>query len=316
MVLRRDAPGGAHATTQRFHIFIGCIIHSKSLTDLEIIPKGALGVSASGRIAFLSEDATTFLCLQQKYSHLHLDPTTTTTTYLKPSQFLFPGLIDCHLHAPQWPNLALGMDSTLHEWIEKYTDPMEASYHDTAKAKRVYKEVVQTTLRLGSTTVAYNTTKHVPATNILTDTVLAAGQRAIVGKMCVTVGSTQGNWEDSTKESLEGSEECIQYILDRDPEGKFVRPCVQPRGGPYCPPDLMEGLGKQCGKFKGVYVQAHMCETEDDIGMYHKSIFHFEVPSFINNVIPRKNAPWSSTPPTQPTPPSTVHTISSVPAVS
>jgi guanine deaminase len=32
------------------------------------------------------------------------------STTLAPLQFLFPGLIDCHLHAPQWPNLAIGME--------------------------------------------------------------------------------------------------------------------------------------------------------------------------------------------------------------
>lgn len=62
----------------------------------------------------------------------------------------------------------------------------QASYSDTAKARRVYADVVKTTLRLGSTTVAYNSSIHTEATNILAETVSRAGQRAIVGKMCVT----------------------------------------------------------------------------------------------------------------------------------
>ncbi|KAK5113273.1 hypothetical protein LTR62_003610 [Meristemomyces frigidus] len=266
MVLRRTPEtADEEAASQGLHIFTGRIIHSKSLTELEIIPQGAIGVLPDGRIAFLSREETNISNLQRKYARLHLDFTSATITHLKPSQFLFPGLIDCHLHAPQWPNLALGMDDTLRDWIEKYTDPMEASYSDTEKARRVYSDAVRTTLRLGSTTVAYNTTMHVEATNILTDCVLAAGQRAIMGKMCVTVGSTSGNWESSTEESLKGSEACIEYVLSKDSEGRLVRPCVQPRGGPYCPPDLMKGLGEQYAKYKRVYVQAHMCETEDDI---------------------------------------------------
>jgi guanine deaminase len=47
--------------------------------------------------------------------------------HLKPSQFLFPGMVDTHLHAPQWPNLALGMEGTLREWVENWTDPIEVS---------------------------------------------------------------------------------------------------------------------------------------------------------------------------------------------
>lgn len=45
---------------------------------------------------------------------------------LEPCQFLFPGLIDTHLHAPQWPNLALEMEGDLRQWLEDFTDPIEA----------------------------------------------------------------------------------------------------------------------------------------------------------------------------------------------
>lgn len=143
---------------------------------------------------------------------------------------------------------------------------MQASYSDTAKARRVYDDVVKTTLKLGSTTVAYNSTIHAPATEILARACLEAGQRAIVGKMCITQGSTHGNWEESVEASLADSEKSISDILtfDPDPDRRRVHPCVQPRGGPYCPPSLMKGLGAQSTKFD-THVQAHMCETHSDI---------------------------------------------------
>ena len=49
-------------------------------------------------------------------------------------------------------------------------------------------------------------------------------------------------------------------------------PCVQPRGGPWAPPDLMEGLGKlsKNGGREAIHVQAHMCETLDDISKMQK----------------------------------------------
>ncbi|KAK3673938.1 hypothetical protein LTR78_006140 [Recurvomyces mirabilis] len=249
--------------TGQHHIYTGRIIHSKTPTELQILQHGSIGVLSDGTIAFLHDQAISPDDLRTKYANVGFSHA--SITILPRPQFLFPGLIDTHLHAPQWPNLALGMDSTLKDWIETYTDPMEASYHDTEKAKRVYRDVVKTTLRLGSTTVAYNTTMHVAATNILTDCVLREGQRAIVGKMCVTTGSTNENWEASTRESLKGSEECVRYVRKMDPEGRLVRPCVQPRGGPYCPPDLMRGLGEQVGRWEGCHVEAHMCETEADI---------------------------------------------------
>ncbi|KAK0789998.1 hypothetical protein LTS16_012534 [Friedmanniomyces endolithicus] len=201
-------------------IFIGRLIHSKSLKDLEIIPRAAIGVTTNGTIAFVDSEPATASQLQTRYANEGFAHAQVTT--LTKSQFLFPGLIDTHLHAPQWPNLALGMEGTLREWCENYTDPMEASYSSTSKARRVYADVTKTTLALGSTTVAYNSSIHAEATNILADCALKAGQRAIVGKMCITAGSTHGNWEESAEVSLADSEKSVKYIRSIDPEDRTL----------------------------------------------------------------------------------------------
>ena len=244
-------------------IFRGRMIHSKSLEHLEILQHANIGVDQNGTITFVNTSESSDDELRVQFAANGFS--NATVTVLQASQFLFPGLIDTHLHAPQWPNLALGMEGTLREWIENYTDPVEASYSDNDKARRVYADVVKTTLRLGSTTVAYNTTIHADATNILADCVLKAGQRAIVGKMCILLGSTRGNWEASTEVSLKESQRSIDYVRNIDPQGRLVRPCVQPRGGPYCPAELMKGLGEQ-SESSDAFVQAHMCETKSDIG--------------------------------------------------
>ena len=140
----------------------------------------------------------------------------------------------------------------------------KASYSDSDKARRVYADVAKTTLQLGSTTVAYNSTIHAEATNILADSCFKAGQRAIIGKLCIVQGSTHHNWETSSDSSLESSEKSVKYIRELDPDGRLVHPCIQPRGGPYCPPELMHSLGDQCKEYS-TYVQAHMCETQGDI---------------------------------------------------
>lgn len=141
---------------------------------------------------------------------------------------------------------------------------IQASYNDNDKARRVYADVAKTTLKLGSTTVAYNSSIHAEATNILADSCFKAGQRAIIGKLCILQGSTHGNWEESNEVSLADSEKSIRYIHKLDPEGQLVQPCVQPRGGPYCDPALMKALGDQSKKYD-THVQAHMCETLSDI---------------------------------------------------
>ena len=251
----------------RSKVFIGRIVHSKSLKHLEVLPKAALGVAEDGKISFLDSSITSADAARAKYSNSGFADADYIT--LTPTQFLFPGLVDTHLHAPQWPNLAIGMEGDLREWVEHYTDPIEASYSDTAKARRVYSDVVQTTLKLGSTTVAYNSTIHAEATNVLADMCLKYGQRAVIGKLCILVGSTRGNWEKSAEQSLADSDTSIQYMHHIDPKARLLHPCVQPRGGPYCPPDLMSGLGGLSQKYKeedghALRVQAHMCETTSD----------------------------------------------------
>lgn len=63
-------------------------------------------------------------------------------THLREGQFLIPGFIDCHIHAVQLPNLGIGYDRCLMEWLEKYTFPLERKYSDAAFADKVYDAVI------------------------------------------------------------------------------------------------------------------------------------------------------------------------------
>lgn len=253
---------------RRKQIFFGRIVHSKSLKDLEIYPRAALGVSEHGIIEFLDN---TILCAEEAYQK-YPDFNDAVCITLKPLEFLFPGLIDTHLHAPQWPNLAIGMEGNLREWCENYTDPIEESYKDSEKARRVYSEMVQKELELGTTTCAYNSSIHFEATNILADMCKKYGQRAIVGKLCIVTNSTHGNWEISDQKSLEDAEKSIKHIQQIDPNGELVLPCAQPRGGPFATPSVMAGLGRLShnGGNDRIRVQAHMCETMEDMAGMRK----------------------------------------------
>lgn len=100
-------------------IIIGRLIHSRSLDKLEILPNALVAVDSNGRILEVSEyDEALLEATRKRYVEAEV-------LRLKGSQFLFPGLVDTHLHAPQWPNLALGMEGTLREWVEEWTDVME-----------------------------------------------------------------------------------------------------------------------------------------------------------------------------------------------
>jgi guanine deaminase len=99
------------------------------------------------------------------------------------SQFFLPGFIDCHIHASQYPNAGIGRDLPLLDWLQKYTFPLEGSFKDSKKAKKVYTQCVKRTLAQGTTTASYYGTIHVDATNILADICKDIGQRAFIGKV-------------------------------------------------------------------------------------------------------------------------------------
>lgn len=264
---------GGKAYTQ---IFFGRIVHSKSLKNLEIFKKAALGIDESGTIQFLDDKVESAADACKKYSGFKYAVCTT----LKPLQFLFPGMVDTHMHAPQWPNMATGMEGDLKEWVENYTDPLEASYKDNDKARSVYDEMVQKELENGSTTVAYNSSAHYQATNILADMCLKYGQRAIIGKLCIDKNATHDNVEISTTQSLEDEEKAVPHIRKIDPEAILLSPCIQPRSLGFDSPELVAGLGKMCypkTKSGPIHVQAHMCGTVADFKQAQK--FH---PGFDN----------------------------------
>lgn len=58
------------------------------------------------------------------------------------SQFLMPGFVDTHIHAPQYRFTGTGYDKQLLDWLETYTFPTETKFSDTAVAHEVYPQVV------------------------------------------------------------------------------------------------------------------------------------------------------------------------------
>lgn len=53
-----------------------------------------------------------------------------------------PGLVDTHIHAPQYSYAGTGLDLPLLEWLRTYTFPVESCFHDLDLARRVYTQVV------------------------------------------------------------------------------------------------------------------------------------------------------------------------------
>lgn len=61
---------------------------------------------------------------------------------LSHSEFFMPGLVDTHIHAPQYSYAGTGLDMPLLEWLKVHTFPVESRFSDLDLARRVYTQVV------------------------------------------------------------------------------------------------------------------------------------------------------------------------------
>jgi guanine deaminase len=244
-------------------IYLGAFVHSTSLHTLEICPNGAIGVDSNGIIAFVSKSSASLQSLKTQYP----DYQDARTITLPGQGFFFPGFIDTHTHAPQHPNTGLFGKTTLLDWLQTYTFPMESSFTDLVRAQRIYSNFVSRTLSHGTTTCAYYATIHVPATNLLADICLKKGQRALVGRVCMNSELSPEYYRDASVEaSVRDSHASIAYIRSIDPAGDIVRPIVTPRFAPSCTSDCLKAIG-QLARDEDVYVQTHISENVNECAL-------------------------------------------------
>ncbi|KAJ2666867.1 hypothetical protein IW148_000595 [Coemansia sp. RSA 1199] len=255
-------------------VFRGCIIDTPTLGTLRVRANGALGVDQlSGRIIGVADQETaTSADLVSMWIGQAVSSSKVETVELSADQFLMPGLIDTHTHAPQFTFLGLGHDLPLMDWLEKYTFRHESQFKDTALASSFYKTAIARVVRNGVTFAAYYGTIHVEANCILVDTIRNAGQRAFVGKVCMDVNSPS-YYSETTEESLQRTEEFIHTVMgdNAGDDSALVRPIITPRFVPTCSAECLHGLGQLAQKYN-LPVQSHLCENPDEVA-FAKSCF-------------------------------------------
>lgn len=180
---------------------------------------------------------------------------------------LLPGLIDTHIHAPQWPQLGTRLDLPLERWLFEYTFPLEARYEDLAFAKTVWDSMVPALLRRGTTTAVYYGSTHEPATTALAEACLGHGQRAFVGRVAMDHKEGTPEWyrDADAKTSVAASHRSIETITGLANNNGLVRPIVTPRFIPACSDAALEGLGELAASTETL-VQTHCSESDWEHG--------------------------------------------------
>ncbi|KXN68366.1 guanine deaminase [Conidiobolus coronatus NRRL 28638] len=240
---------------------IGTIIHSLDFTNLEIIERGGLLINDQGTIVNLVHNISEEDVEKTINEHGLKDE---EIVKLSETQFIFPGLIDCHIHAPQFQNLGTGLDLPLMKWLNEYTFPAEQSFSNIQKAKEVYPKLVEQLVKQGTTSACYFGTIHVEGSVELARAVQNKGQRGFIGKVCMDINSPD-NYIENTEESLKGTEEFVGALLSDEFKGKdLVTPIITPRFAPTCSMELLKGLAKLANEYD-LPIQSHFAESHDEV---------------------------------------------------
>lgn len=176
-------------------------------------------------------------------------------------QMIIPGLIDLHIHAPQFSFRGLHMDLELLDWLNTNTFPEEARYKDLDYAKKAYQIFADAMKKSGTTRACIFATIHGPATEVLMDIMEETGLKTMVGKVNMDRNSPEYYCENSAAESARDTEAWLEHVMLKYTN---VSPILTPRFIPSCTDELMEQLSGIQKKYR-IPVQSHLSENLSEV---------------------------------------------------
>ena len=251
------------ATEQAFH---GNALHCPVRGGVEALPDSVLLVGGDGVIKAVHPHGST-----EGRAAVARHAAAGTLRVLGEGRFLLPGLVDLHVHAPQWPQLGLALDQPLERWLQHYTFPLEARYADVEFAAAVYSSLVGSLLANGTTTAVYFGSIHLPATRCLADICLARSQRALIGRVAMDhPDECPPYYRDASAASAAAdTREFIAYVRGMPGNPGLVKPVITPRFIPSCTDELLNALGA-LARETGCHVQTHCSESDWEHGFVLK----------------------------------------------
>ncbi|UYO03412.1 guanine deaminase [Paenibacillus sp. PSB04] len=240
-------------------LFRGTAFSSKSSKEIEILKDHLFCIHEDGKIEKIvaPEDADYQVLLDAYQGKDNFYS-------LAEGQYILPGFIDLHVHAPQWAQSGTALDIPLYDWLNTYTFPLESKFSDLDFAQEVYDDLVRTLLANGTTTALYFATIHKESSLLLARICAERGQRGLVGKVVMDdPEQNPENYRDAdTKAALADTEEFILAVKALSKTVKQgVFPVVTPRFIPSCTDEALQGLGELAEKYDA-YVQSHCSESD------------------------------------------------------
>ena len=174
---------------------------------------------------------------------------------------IFPGMVDLHVHAPQYAFRGMCMDLELMDWLNRYTFPEEEKYEDLDYAKKAYGMFVDALKKGATTRSCIFATRHRYATELLMQLMEESGLVSFVGKVNMDREASEALTEDSADISAYTTFGWINAVKDRF---QNTNPILTPRFIPCCTDKLMEEL-REIQMAYGIPVQSHLSESKGEI---------------------------------------------------
>lgn len=182
---------------------------------------------------------------------------------------IIPGLVDLHLHAPQYAFVGLHMDLELLDWLNKYTFVEESKYKKLEYAKKAYDIFVNELKKSPTTRFAIFATLHREATEYLFEKLEETNMKGYVGKVNQDINNID-ILNETTKDSIDETYKWITNVK----KYKNILPIITPRFISSCSNELLNELSKISIE-NHIPVQSHLLEnTKEDawVKELHKDV--------------------------------------------
>ena len=176
-------------------------------------------------------------------------------------KLIIPGMVDLHVHAPQYAFRGMCMDLELMDWLNQYTFPEEEKYTNLDYAQKAYSIFTKALKKSATTRACIFATRHREATVLLMELMEKTGLVSYVGKVNMDREASEALVEESVESS---AYQTFGWINSVHNKFQNTKPILTPRFIPCCTDELMEEL-KQIQMTYGIPVQSHLSESPGEI---------------------------------------------------
>ncbi len=169
------------------------------------------------------------------------------------------GFVDAHAHYPQTAIIA-SWGKRLLDWLNAYTFPEEARFHDEGYAARIAERYFDLTLSNGTTTVCSYCSTHPESVNAFFSAARSRGVRASGGKTCMD-RNAPGALLDTARSAYDDS----KMLLERWHGVERLGYALTPRFSPTSTPEQLEALGALWAEHPDCLMQTHLSEQLDEV---------------------------------------------------